>query len=85
MGSYLHRIAQSSTNGPQSDLIREFSFQILQEPIFISANGFFHIDIDLLGSVSCETNVMQLSILFDLNLSNITASSRNYDVFSGAN
>lgn len=32
-------------------IVREFSLQIVHEPISISANGFFTIDFDLLGSV----------------------------------
>lgn len=51
MGSYLHRITREKENEPQNDLVREFSLQIIHEPIFISANGFFNIDFDLLGSV----------------------------------
>lgn len=51
MGSYLHRIKNDKQNVAQDDLIREFSIQLLHEPIFISANGFFHIDFNLLGSV----------------------------------
>lgn len=51
MGSYLHRITREKENEPQNDLIREFSLQVIHEPIFISANGFFNIDFDLLGSV----------------------------------
>lgn len=52
MVSYLHRIARDKENEPQNDLIREFSLQVIHEPIFITANGFFNIDFDLLGSVS---------------------------------
>lgn len=51
MGSYLHRITREKENEPQNDLVREFSLQVIHEPIFISANGFFNIDFDLLGSV----------------------------------
>lgn len=53
MVSYLHRITRDKENEPQNDLIREFSLQVIHEPITITANGFFNIDFDLLGSVSC--------------------------------
>lgn len=52
MGSYLHRITREKENEPQNDLVREFSLQIIHEPILITANGFFNIDFDLLGSVN---------------------------------
>lgn len=39
-------------NGAQNELLREFCLQIVHEPITISANGFFNIDFDLLGSVN---------------------------------
>lgn len=51
MGSYLHRIAREKENEPQNDLVREFSLQVIHEPISITANGFFNVDFDLLGSV----------------------------------
>lgn len=51
LGSDLHRIMQNSNNEDLNDLIREFSFQILQEPISISANDFFGIEYQLLSSV----------------------------------
>lgn len=43
---------QESKNGPLNDLLREFSMQMLQDPISISANGFFQIEFEFLGSVS---------------------------------
>lgn len=52
LGSCLHRIKQGKENDPQNDLIREFSIQLLQDQIFISANGVFHVDYNLIGSVS---------------------------------
>lgn len=52
MVSHLHRITRDKENEPQNDLIREFSLQVIHEPISITANGFFNIDFDLLGSVS---------------------------------
>lgn len=51
MGNYLHRITRDKENEPQNDLLREFSLQVIHEPISITANGFFNIDFDLLGSV----------------------------------
>lgn len=41
-------------------LAREFVLQILHEPIVISANGFFDINLDLLGSVGdvCDSHVL---------------------------
>lgn len=51
MGSYLHRIAREKENEPQNDLVREFSLQVIHESISITANGFFNVDFDLLGSV----------------------------------
>lgn len=53
MVSYLHRITRDKENEPQNDLIREFSLQVIHEQIAITANGFFNIDYDLLGAVSC--------------------------------
>lgn len=50
-GSDLHRIMQNSKSEDLNDLIREFSFQILQEPIAIAANDFFRIEYQLLSSV----------------------------------
>lgn len=54
LGSDLHRIMQDSKNEDLNDLIREFSFQILQEPISISANDFFGIEYQLLSSVKTK-------------------------------
>lgn len=55
MGSYLHRITREQENEPQNDLVREFSLQVTHEPILITANGFFNIDFDLLGSVCVKS------------------------------
>lgn len=57
MVSYLHRITRVKENEPQNDLIRDFSLQMIHEPILITANGFFNIDYELLGSVSDMINV----------------------------
>lgn len=55
MVGYLHRFTRDRENEPQNDLIRDFSLQVIHEPISITANGFFNIDFELLGSVR-ETN-----------------------------
>lgn len=47
----LQRIPFDSKNKPQNDLVHEFSMQIHHGQFFISANGFFNINLDLLGSV----------------------------------
>lgn len=54
--------------------IREFSLQIIHEPIEISANGFFKIDFTLLGSMSAAT-VTYLVILIQFQLSEIKKST----------
>lgn len=57
---YLHRVTRDKENEPQNDLIREFSLQVIHEPIAITANGFFNIDFDLLGSVSgCANQIVK--------------------------
>lgn len=50
---------QDSKNEDLNDLIREFSFQILQEPISISANDFFEIEYQLLSSVRTKPSAEQ--------------------------
>ncbi|XP_055294775.1 gustatory receptor 23a-like [Sitodiplosis mosellana] len=68
LGSYLHRIKQSNENDPQNDLIREFSIQLLHDPIFISANGVFHIDFNLIGSLIALTiTYMVILIQFEMS------------------
>lgn len=49
-------------------LVREFSLQIIHEPISISANGFFTINFTLLGSMAAAT-VTYLVILIQFQLS----------------
>lgn len=51
-GGFLNKIEMRDNNEPFNFLVREFSLQILHEPIIISANGFFTVNLDLLGSVS---------------------------------
>lgn len=65
MVSYLHRITRNKENEPQNDLIREFSLQMIHEPITITANGFFNIDFELLGSVSDGMKLMSLFLLIE--------------------
>lgn len=48
----LHRISFDKDNEAQNDLVREFSMQVHHEQFIISANGFFNINLDLLGSVT---------------------------------
>lgn len=48
---WLNKIEKKDNNEPFNSLLREFSLQILHEPIIISANGFFTVNLDLLGSV----------------------------------
>lgn len=52
MGNYLNKFKREKQNEPQNDFIQESSLQLIHEPIIISANGFFNIDYDLLGSVT---------------------------------
>lgn len=59
MGNYLHRINREKENEPQNDLVREFSLQVIHEPISVTANGFFNIDFDLLGSV-WQSHILQI-------------------------
>lgn len=54
VGRNLHRILISTGNRPENDLIRELSLQVHHERFDITANGFFHIGIALLGSVSID-------------------------------
>lgn len=48
----IHRIDDGDANDTNyGDLVHEFLLQTVHEPIAISANGFFTIDFQLLGSV----------------------------------
>lgn len=47
----LHRISIDEENESQNDLVREFSMQVHHEQFSITASGFFHVNLDLLGSV----------------------------------
>lgn len=47
----LHRISIIRMHKAESDLIREFSLQVNHQRFFVSANGFFRIDLKLLRSV----------------------------------
>lgn len=50
-GGLLNKIEKRDNNESLNFLVREFSLQILHEPIVLSANGFFTVNLDLLGSV----------------------------------
>lgn len=51
-GKILHRISLDEENGSQNDLLlREFSMQVHHGCFVVTANGFFEINLDLLGSV----------------------------------
>lgn len=47
----LHRISIDRDKKAENDLIREFSLQVHHGRFFITANGFFPIDLNLIGSV----------------------------------
>lgn len=47
----VNKINNRDKNEAHTGLAREFALQIVHEPIVISANGFFDINLDLLGSV----------------------------------
>lgn len=61
----LHRIRLDSENEPQNDLIREFSMQVHHERFYISASGFFHLNLDLMGSV-CKSISIKSKIFFEV-------------------
>lgn len=48
----LLRILFDAENETQNSLVREFSMQVHHEQFLLSANGFFSINLNLLGSVS---------------------------------
>lgn len=54
--------------------IREFSLQIIHEPIEISANGFFTINFSLIGGMAAST-VTYLVILIQFQLSQKPATN----------
>lgn len=51
-GCLVHKLEKSTESEQYNALVSEFSLQIMHEPFHISANGFFTIDFELLGSVS---------------------------------
>lgn len=65
---------QDSKNEDLNDLIREFSFQILQEPISISANDFFGIEYQLLSSMAAAS-ITFLVVLVQFEISTNTPPS----------
>lgn len=48
----LHRIPTDKENQLQNDMIREFALQVHHQQYFISAKGYFQIDLKLISSVS---------------------------------
>lgn len=50
-GGLVHKIEKEIGEELHNSLVREFSLQIIHEPIAMSANGFFTINFTLLGSV----------------------------------
>lgn len=68
IGPTIHRIKRDESNEGISFLIREFLVQVANEPIVISANGFFNIDYRLLGAVrmKCAKFPIVLNTLYDL-------------------
>lgn len=48
----LHRISVARYNDILSDFTREFAMQVYHERFDINANGFFHVNLNLLGSVN---------------------------------
>lgn len=67
-GGLVHKMEKQSTEEIHNALVREFSLQIVHEPISISANGFFNIDFSLLGSMAAAT-VTYLVILIQFQQS----------------
>lgn len=57
-------------------LVREFSLQVAHEPITISANGFFNVDFNLLGSMAAAT-VTYLVILIQFQQSEKKKLAKN--------
>jgi hypothetical protein len=56
--------------------IREFSLQLIHEPIEISANGFFSINFTLIGGMAAST-VTYLVILIQFQLSEIKKTTNS--------
>lgn len=50
----LHRISTNSEDKCQQDLIREFALQAQHQQFSVSVNGFFELNLKLLGSVSIK-------------------------------
>lgn len=75
----LHRISLNKDEMRENNLIREFSLQVHHERFFISANGYFHIDLNLLGSV-CVLWMMKTvrNIKLELISFQILATSTTY-------
>lgn len=48
----LHRIPFENKSQARNDLIREFSMQVHHQQFFISAKGYFNVNVGLVSSVS---------------------------------
>ncbi|XP_055383690.1 putative gustatory receptor 2a, partial [Condylostylus longicornis] len=70
-GNLVNKLEKSNENEKYNALISEFSLQIIHEPISITANGFFNINFNLLGSMAAAT-VTYLVILIQFLLSERT-------------
>ncbi|XP_037918595.1 gustatory receptor 23a-like [Hermetia illucens] len=66
-GCLVHKLEKSTESEQYNALVSEFSLQIMHEPFHISANGFFTIDFELLGSMAAAT-VTYLVILIQFLL-----------------
>ncbi|KAG5678830.1 hypothetical protein PVAND_008464 [Polypedilum vanderplanki] len=75
-GVLIHKIERDINNDLQNALIREFSLQLIHEPIEISANGFFSINFTLIGGMSAST-VTYLVILIQFQLSEIKKTTNS--------
>lgn len=48
----INKLQEKENNDAYNGMLKEFSLQIFHEPIVMTANGFFNINLHLLGSVS---------------------------------
>lgn len=59
----LHNIQEYIMDQELSSVVREFALQINQQPLEISANGFFTVNTGLLGTVSMVYSHFNLLVL----------------------
>ncbi|XP_070501511.1 putative gustatory receptor 2a [Chironomus tepperi] len=76
LGVLIHKIERDINSDLQNALIREFSLQLIHEPITITANGFFSINFTLIGGMAAST-VTYLVILIQFQLSEIKKTSNS--------